>query len=210
MPLMWPFLIIGFIALFALVIRFFIPEFIYVVRSAILRIRMAKFFFDLRAQRQIPDTLYSELYLADLRVEASLGDLDYALDRIKKIREFYLAFVNTRAKQPDLAQRWKPQICIVEAANLLSNIAARLESRPQDKTITVDSHQLLAFICGQSQPPDPQQPPTGPTQVFKAKEVEEWFSAHPMSIEQISELLFAAIFAVAYRYRAQQNQQSSR
>ncbi|QQS47649.1 MAG: hypothetical protein IPM66_03050 [Acidobacteriota bacterium] len=196
-------LIFGMVILMALLIRLILPEVIYIIRAAVTRIRYAKYFLDLRSGRPSNTEKFVNLFVANRRTEASLIAMGHSLERINEIRELVFVYSNAKNHQY-IARKWKPQHCIVEAANLLSNLASRIEPIGQSKEQIVDAESILAFIYKQ------QHPEYGNVDGPSAGEIERWLQEHPISIEQLSEIVFSAIFGIAYRYRKQRDEERGR
>jgi hypothetical protein len=74
---------------------------------------------------------------------------------------------------------------------------------PENNHSTLDANELLLFVSNTIRKG------RGESPLEKAHEVEEYFIENPMSIEQISEILIAAVFGVAYRQRSQKSAQTN-
>jgi len=193
-------IIIGLAALILMVIRFILPEVIYTIRAAVNRIRYAKAFLDIAAGKSINEDEYKNLLVNDSRTEASLIAMGDSLERINEIRELVFVFSHTRNHQY-LARKWKPQYCIVEATSLLGNLARRIEPINESADHIVDAHTILDFIYQQQHMPQSEK-----KKRMNAADLEKWLQENPISIEQVSEIVFSAIFGIAYRYRKQREE----
>jgi len=204
---------LGIAALIFLFIRLFMPDFIYVLRSKVLLMRSWRHSYEAEADPNTPNDVQYKIQIADIRVEAAMQDHSYTLKRVEKIRELYHA-ISILLKKKNISKKGlDPQLCIIEAANLVSKLAERLDPIPdQDDRRTVDAYNLLLFIYKNHQPTQDQNAPQRPRIVSKEemKELEDWFSDknHLISIEQTTELLLAAVFGLVYRSKVQEEKKS--
>ena len=187
-------IVVGIVVLMALVLRFIQPELIYGFRQALITVRTNKVFLDQEAGRPHADRTFLDLILTDLRYETRYYDERYVLQRITKVRELSRML---DSKRNGLAKGSVPRdgICIIELSNMLKNLGENLIPGLQYAGATVDASTLLAFIGNRMREKE------GLGQFKKEREVEEWFSTHPVSIDQTVEILIAAAFALAYRQR---------
>ncbi len=186
----------GAMVLFALVLRFVLPELIYGLRQEIVRVSMTKAFLDRRAGRSVPKERFAALLTKDFRYESSDRSERYALERITKIRELY--HISQHPHKRKWFRKPKPQLCITELANLLVNLATHIRPLDESNQSSLGATNLLLHICNTIRQTKQAE------SLAKAKEVEEYLTQNPMSIEQISEILIAAVFAIAYRQRARE------
>ncbi|MEP7338899.1 MAG: hypothetical protein ABI977_14285 [Acidobacteriota bacterium] len=200
---------LGIVGLLLMCVRLFAPDFIYVLRSKVLLVRSWRYSYEKDAgQNQREEDRY-KIQIADIRVEAAMYDRSYTLRRVEKIRELYHA-LSILLKKEDIKNKedLTPQLCIIEAANLVTNMAERLAPIPdQDDRRTIDAYRLLLYIYQNHQPAQDNQAPERPRIITKEemKKLEEWFSGkdHLISIEQVTELLLAAVFGMVYRFKVQ-------
>lgn len=191
-------LLSGF-TLLALIIRFIQPELIYTIRQTIVKVKTNKAFLDYDANRFNTANTFPDLLMKDFRYETRDYDEKYVLQRVMKIRELYRILDLRRPAVPGLTRERKPQVCIIELASLLGNLARHITPDLKFSYSTVGAQDLLAFIGNQIITKHPGQSP-----LKNEKEVEEWFAEHPVSIEQVIEILNTAVFGLAYRQRTQQ------
>jgi hypothetical protein len=207
---MFFYLLVIIVALFLLsilVLRFVQPEIIYIVREQLIKVGISRVVLEQEANRgKDHNERYNELTLKEFRYETLGHTAEYALDRAGKIRELYSVMDAKRAEEmPELEAERRPQICIVELANLLHNMGWRLTPRIREEYKTIKADAILRFIAlqicaeggeeaaaGQQNAPQPLEQPS---------DVVEWFQKNPISIEQAVEILLAAVHSLAYRLR---------
>lgn len=181
--------------LLLLVVRFVQPELIYSVRHALIQVRSTKVFRDAFAKRFTESKVFPELLGDDLRYETRDYDEEYVLQRVNKIRKLYR--VLSRRPLPGNSNDRKPQVCIVELAGLLNNIARHTKPDRKFHYATTDASLILRLIANELRKKKDL------SELKDAKDVEDWFTANPISIEQVIEILIAAVFSLAYRQRVQ-------
>ena len=188
-----PWIIITLI-LGGLILRFVNPELLYSVRQLLVKIGMKKVFLDRKAGRDDVSGTYNRLLIKDFRYETVGNDWVYALRRVNKIRELYSTLDWQREEGvPGLPrEERKPQDCIIELANLLGNLGGRVQPEMDIDHKTVKAGDILRLIGNEIKDPT-----TGP--LAEDGEVERWFMEHPVSIEQVIEVLIAAVFCLSYR-----------
>lgn len=194
--------IVSAIILLFLVLRFIHPELIYIVRHALIQVRSTKVFLDNNENRFVNRNAFPDLLGEDLRYETRVYDDKYVLKRVDKIKELYR--VQIRRPSALISKRVrKPQICIVELANLLGNLGRHMTPDKKFSYSVVDAASLLTFIGNEIRKKD------GEPLLENMEEVEAWLKANPISIEQIIEILIASVFGLAYRKRVQDEDQKS-
>src|ERR1044072_8591227 len=199
-------IIVALFLLSLLVLRFVQPELIYIVREQLIQVGMSRVFLEQEAGRgKEHNERYSELRLKGFRYETLGNTAEYALDRAGKIRELYSDMDARRAEEmPGLEAERRPQICIVELANLLHNMGWRLTPRGRDEYKTVKADAILRFIALQMCKESGEEAASGPSAVpplAQPSDVVKWFQENPISIEQAVEILLAAVHGLAYRLR---------
>ncbi|MEA2174589.1 MAG: hypothetical protein QOD00_2181, partial [Blastocatellia bacterium] len=196
------FVIISAILLLFLILRFINPELIYIVRHALIQVRSAKAFLDNYENRFTHVNAFPDLLGEDLRYETRVYDEEYVLKRVDKIRELYRVLI----RKPSLFSKRerKPQICIVELANLLGNLGRHMTPDKKFSYSIIDAPTLLTFIGSEIQKRDGKPP------LQNIEEVEAWLKANPISIEQVTEILIASVFGLAYRKRVQDENQKQK
>lgn len=187
--------LLSVIILLFMILRFVQPELIYIVRHTLIKVRAAKVFRDSAAYRFTPPKSFPSLLGDDLRYETRDFDEKNILKRVDKIRELYRVLV----RRPHMfdTKKNKPQVCIVELAGLVGNLGRHMLPDRKFNYPTLDASALLAFI-GNEMRNEKDLPP-----LKDVAQIEAWFIANPISIEQVIEILIAAIFGMAYRQRVQ-------
>ncbi len=186
------------ILLVALVVRFVQPELIYGLRRAIIGVRMNKAFLDQDAGRVGIDRSFADLIITDLRYETRDYDYRYVLQRITKLRELS-RMLSPRSRITDSKKAPEAAICVIELAGMLKNLGEQISDQSEDHSAggAVGASTMLALIGNTKRGRDGLKPFT------KEHEIEEWFCEHPVSVDQVVELLIAAAFALSYRQRSQ-------
>ena len=183
--------------LLGLFLRFIQPELIYSVRNALIRIKANKAFLDAQAQRRNRSYLFPRLLVQDFRYESLDYDEQYVLIRVMKIRELYRVLDLRRDSVNGLPKERKPQVCIIELANMLGNLGKHVSPEVRFKDHTIGANAILTFIGNE---------------IRKSKnlpafqddaEVARWFTEFPITIEQTIEIMISAVFGLAYRQRSQ-------
>jgi hypothetical protein len=205
---MTPVLLLFVFCIFCLVfllVGLVFPEFFYDIRSAVIRVKMAKVFYDIYEGKNPSEELYKELRLADIRAEfsriATGNGRSYATDRIRLLRERYSSFAREIPKMPHLAEKYKPQLCITEAANLVSWLSKRLVVIAEDQPKPVGAEELLKFIYDSYQAKTGAEGESG---TGSGDPVIKWLRDNPMSVEQIMEILITVLYGLTYRLEAQE------
>jgi hypothetical protein len=190
-----------------LVLRFVQPEIIYIIREQLIRVGINKVIIEQEADRgKNHNERYNELTLKEFRYETLGHSTEYALERAGKIRELYSAMDAKRAKNiPELEAERKPQICIVELANLLRNMGEHLKPETEYDYKTVKADAILGFITLQisTEQGGVDESEAAAAPMPPPSDIVHWFQTHPISIEQAVEILLAAVYGLAYRLREQ-------
>lgn len=182
--------------LILMVARFIQPEMLYAVRHALGHVKSTKAFLDYYDRRFVDGKRFPDLLGEDLRFETRDSDEEDVLSRVDKIRELYRVQV-LKHLVPGVKKFGKPQICIVELAGMLVNLGREVKPERQFRYPIVDGERLLKVISDEIRIKNGQQP------LKTVAEVEKWFTNHPISIEQVIEILISAIFGLSYRQRVQ-------
>jgi hypothetical protein len=204
--------IIGSFLLFVLILRFVQPELIYSFRQTLVKIGINKVYLDQADGREGLTPRYNSLLIKDLRYETLGHDSSYALKRINKIRELYSTLDSDRAQVSESKNIRKTVICIVELANLLKNLGENVIPTREFRYPTVKADEILMRVANHIRTSENSTDTSreGVSDLTSDNEVEEWFMENPMSIEQIIEILNAAVFGLAYRQRADEIYESRR
>jgi hypothetical protein len=175
-------------ALVLLVIRFVQPELIYSVRRALVAVGMNKAFIDKRAGRDNVNRRFKALLVSQARFETRIYNIAMLQDRVVKISELYRLLDPRR----HLIRSERPQVCIAELGSLAAELGRTLETNPEHNAPIVKASALLKHIADgilQSQDDKP----------LDEERVDRWFINNPISIEQVIEILIAAVIALAHR-----------
>jgi hypothetical protein len=189
------FIVVGFIVLIVLVIRFIQPELIYSVRQALVEVRTNKAFLDWQEGRSSAAAAFSRQLIKDVRYETREYDEEHVLWRVNKIRELY-RLLDPRRKSVGSHTASRDRVCIVELAEMLKNIGMHVTPRVEYAGAVVGADGLLTFLANSVRESE-----NFPVLENDA-EIQSWFSEHPISIEQTVEILIAAVSALAYRQSA--------
>ena len=182
-------LMLGYLGLLFLVLRFVQPEIIYWVRQAIVEARKNRAFLLVDANEKVGS--YPELLVADLRPEGVPRDLKDVLARVTKIRELYAVLDWRRPKGRELARSHKPNVCILELGNILKSLALRIKPSKDVVYSAMKANEILLQVARHRG--------LGVSDDASDNEIERHFLEHNISIEQINEILVACIYAVNYR-----------
>ena len=175
-----------------LLLRFVQPEFIYSIRREVVMVASNKAFIDKMAGRDDVDAAYKQVLLSEARLESRTYDeISILQDRIVKITELYRLLDSRR----NIAKTQKPQVCIVELGALLTNLGRGVEANPEHNAPVVKSGALLKYIADGILMSRNEAP-------VDEKAVDRWFIKNPISIEQVVELLIAAVVGLAHRRQA--------
>jgi hypothetical protein len=186
-------IVIALTALLLLLTRFVQPELIYSVRKGLVMIGGNKAFIDKDAGRDNVDKRYKQLLVHDARYETRTYDEIFILqERIVKITELYRLLDPSRP----LATPQKTKVCIVELAALLANLGRTIEEDPENNAPIVQAVALLKQIANGVRASQDEEP------IQDDEEIDSWFIDNPITIEQVIELLIAAVVALAHRRQA--------
>lgn len=190
-------LLVGAMMLVLMILRFVQPELVYWLRKAFAGVRRNMLFLRRDEDKDFDNTEYIEIYLNDLRPEGVPGSCREVLARVTKIRELYSLLDLNRVRVRELPVAHRSNICIVELANMVSALAKNLEPSPRVSHRISKADQLLRLLAGER----------GDRSFGKntgEEEIAEHYQTIPISIEQINEILIAAIYGMAYRLESQE------
>jgi hypothetical protein len=190
------------VLLLFLILRFIVPELIYIVRGALIQVRSSKTFLDYDANRFVRREAFPDLLVEDLRYETSLYDEQYVFKRLDKIKEQYR--VLTMSPPSFFKRERKPQVLIGELADLVGNLGRHVTPEKKFRYSIVDAPSLLTFIGNEIRKKN------GQPSLKNMEEVEAWLAANPISIEQVIEILIASVHSLAYRKQVQDEEQKQR
>lgn len=176
-----------------LVMRFVQPEIVYGIRRGLVMVSTNKVFIDKMAGRPHTAKTFRELLMREARYETRTHDEIFILqDRIVKISELYRLLDLRRG----LVKEQKPQVCIVELGGLLQNLGRRIEANPEHNDPVTRAGALLGYIGNGIRTSNNEVP------FDNDEEIDQWFIDNPISIEQVIELMLAAVIGLAHRQQA--------
>ncbi len=191
-------LVFGTIAAVFLAIRLLFPELLIILRAALVSVQMNKAVLDYTNGDRV-GTMMTELMVRDLRWAKQDTDRASVLARISKIRELY-RILDIRTRKSNGAHPTPSNaVCVVELSNTLIRLVRETPPRPEFGDPCVEAQSLLLIIANHIRTVNNE------SMLSKDKEVEDWFSQHPISLEQVVEILIAAVFGLAYRLDAEQS-----
>jgi hypothetical protein len=180
-----------------LIVRFFQPELIYGLREQLIAVRTNRLFLDVEAGKAVSPASFPLLLGRGFRYETRLHDEKYVLNRIVKLRELYRLLVGRFRDDPRLLRGdQQPQVCIRELAKLVENLGRHAVPSGEYQRPVVNATALLRYISNEVRKVQ------GEGELQTEREIEQWFSEEPISVEQAVEILCAVAFALAYRQRA--------
>jgi len=149
-----------------------------------------KVFIEKEAGRDNVEARYKQLLIHDARYETRTYDEIFILqDRIVKITELYRLLDPSRA----LATAQETQVCIVELGYLLANLGRTIQTDPENNEAVIKASALLKHIANSVRASQDEEP------IKNDEEIDTWFIDNPITIEQVIELLIAAVVALAHR-----------
>lgn len=185
--LLWIALVMCIVALILITIRFVYPELIYSIRRASVEVDTNRAFFEYDKKNPKASELFNKAQIKDIRFEVSTPDDEGLRSRIANIKKLYhLARRDEEASET-------PKECLIELANLLAYHGTHLKPDPEVRhPLCVDNEllELLARAIVSKEQFDDASTPV---------DVQSWFEHHPVSIEQILEMLSAILHTLAYR-----------
>jgi hypothetical protein len=195
------------IALLFLVIRFVQPELLYSARQALLIVRANRAFLGYGHDPLANHDLQMALEM-DSRFEAPALDGNYVEQRLLKISKLYRLLDSRRGGT--VRRSHGPQLCIIEAANLIAQLGRQTTPRPEYRQALVPARALLAHIANEvtrsrepiSTAKEAKEASEG-VGIIRDEEVRNWFLENPISVEQEVELLRAAAYGLLYRHQAE-------
>jgi len=187
------------VCLIALVLRFMQPELIYAVRRGVAAVTTRRAFLEYDAKCETaPNKALAASLMGGLRYEMRFCSPDYAIERVGKLRELYRVLDPRRSVNDGLGQRQRPQVCIIELANLLGSLGRRIDVHVELNPPVIGSAALLLHIANQIRKSEGYG-------ALSLEELELWLTDTPISIEQSIEIVSAAVIALAYRLRQQES-----
>jgi len=196
-------LILLVVMMIALVLRFVIPELIYALRSAIVRVRVTEAILARQKGEDVQGRLPS-LLLRDYRYECATARDEYVVERISKLRELFYDLTWHREPHAAPGQHRDPQVCIVELGGIAANLGKEIRPNTLYNDAVMDAHILLRHVANHAA--RGQDVELGAT----SSDLEKWFVEHPTSIRQINEILSSAALAMVYRLRTQRTEAKKR
>lgn len=184
----------------ALIIRFVQPNLIYSVRQGLVMVRANKAFLDKMAGRSDASPEFLQLLMHEARWENRDNDENEILERVIKIKELYRILDLRRPVLEKFRKEQKPQVCIVELASLLSNLGGRIKPNVEHNHTIINDSAILKFIGNQIRLAQ------GEKNFAHDEDVDEWFIENPISIEQVIEIMIAAVVGLAHRQQAAQEE----
>lgn len=179
--------VLGIIFFIFLILRFFQPELIYTLRQAIVKVEITKSFLEMDEKKDGYKQRYHKALAKDFRSESRRCDRPYVHQRLQKVKELYNL-------QDSIHEEKNYQNCIVELANLLSNIAQNLTLKRDYKYHLTYANEILNFLKDKRVEKD-----VSSVKPVESNSIEEWFKANPISVEQSVEVLVAVINALLIR-----------
>ncbi len=179
------------VALVLMLLRFVEPDIIYWFREVLVDVRKNLAF--LHADVGRPFAGYQLLLIRDLRPEGVPREPREILSRVMKIRELYPLLDFRENEIPDFVEARNSNVCIVELANMLRSLAGNIQPSPDIAPMVMNAYEHLARLVEFR---------TGAKAVDE-ESVERHFTDKPVSIEEVSEILVAAVYALTYRLRMQ-------
>lgn len=218
MKLLW--VAFSLLALTLLVVRFVQPVFIYWLRELVVEIRMNKTMLESdragdgeRRRDGYPARdgnggrdpngyrrEYIRLMVMDLRPDGVSGERQKILPRVLDVRKLYSLLDPRREQVKDLPQVRSSQKCVIELANMLASLARDLEPNASFDYSSIKADELLHMIVqrrGEKSGELAGLPARDDEDLDEKLEV--YLRERPLTIEQLNELLIAAIHATAYR-----------
>jgi hypothetical protein len=182
--------VLGVICFIFLILRFFQPELIYTLRQAIVKVEINKALLDMDADKDGYEENFQNALSKDFRSESRRFDRRYVHERLQKVKELYHL-------QHVINDEKNYQSCILELANLLSNIAQNLSLERDNRYNLTFADEILEFLKNTREEKDPK------TIVPVTEGIEKWYESNPISIEQCVEVLIAVINALLIREKQQ-------
>ncbi len=194
--MLW-FLIIVVLTIFlALIIRFVQPDLIYGLRQGLVMVRANKAFLDKMSGRSDVNPDFLKLLMHEAKWENRDNDENEILERVIKIKELYRILDLRRPVPEEFRKEQKPQLCIIELASLLGNLGMRVQPNVEHNHTVVNDRAILRFIGNQIRLAQNEK------EFTPEESVDEWFIEYPISIEQVIEIMIAAVVGLAHRQQA--------
>lgn len=215
MKILW--ISLNLLALALLIVRFVQPVFIYWLRELVVEIRMHKTMLksDRSGQgaRREDAGLRREflrLMVIDLRSEGVSGERRKILPRVLDVRKLYNLLDPRREKIKDLPQMQNSQKCVIELASMLGSLARDLKPNENFDYSSIKADELLHMIVQRrgEKSGDVGGLPDAEDEDLDEK-LEAYLQEKPLTIEQLNELLIAAIHATAYRLEGDERRQEA-
>ncbi|HZH30523.1 MAG TPA: hypothetical protein VEY11_07145 [Pyrinomonadaceae bacterium] len=177
--------------------RFVQPELIYSLRQGLVMVKGNKAFIDKVAGRPNVDVVFRKLLMNEARYETRTHDATYILnERINKIKELYRLLDLRRPVPPEFIPEQKPQVCIVELGGLLANLGRHIEANIEHNDPVVNASALLRYVGNEIKASQ------GDLPFENDEEIDNWFIQNPISIEQVIEIMIAAVVGLAHRQQS--------
>ena len=186
-----------------LVVRFVQPLVIYWLRELVIAVGMNKAILESgSAERQGAkwdrerSRKFIQLMVMDLRPEGASGRRQKILPRVLDVRKLYSLLDPRRQQMKDLPQVESSRKCVIELANMLASLARELEPNASFDYSSIKADELLHMIVHRRAQKNreadglPQQ---------DDEELQAFLQEKPLTIEQLNELVIAAIYAPAFR-----------
>lgn len=183
--------VLSALALILLLLRFVEPEIVYWFREVLVDVRKNLAFLRAAAGEHVEG--YQLLLIRDLRPEGVPREPREILGRVMKIRELY-SLLDFRGKEVrEFVQARNSNVCIVELANILRSLAGNIRPSKDIQPTVMNAYEHLAHMVEFRSGGEP----------ASEEDVEQHFTKNPVAIEEVSEMLVAAIYALTYRLKVQ-------
>jgi len=184
-------LALNLLAILVIVIRFVHPRIIYWLRDIVVASRVKRDVLTAKDGRErLGRGRFASSLDRSLRYQVSGSTPEAMRWRCTRIRQLFGMMserengaARDRGPRPDLAGT------IMELADMVHGLGSRIPADYDTATPVVGAESFLAqsISCVQGNAP------------LNSEATEDWLAANPMSVEQIGELLIAAVYALAFR-----------
>lgn len=189
-------LLLVFGGLVLLLIRFIHPRALYGVRHVHQLAEARKLFLRKLEGQDVPTERFVHLLSRDFRHESVDENRQVVLTRVSRIRELFRLLSPARQDLPRGMLLPSVALCVTELAQIIGNMSRRLRSEGEYDYDLVPAHIVLSSVAEKIE-----EKAGGVFRFTNEREIEEWFGQHPISIEQVVEILSAVVFALAIRER---------
>lgn len=178
-----------------LAVRFIYPNIFYLLRNRLLSFHyVVSILRSLEADDEGEVSDSGSYLMRDLRTYADPGSIEEGLKRVVKVRQLYECLDVSRARSSRDDDAEHSYVCIQEMSLVVKALSERLVPDSRYNRHIVGADDILGLIAGFLEDQEIS---------HEESSVQDYWTENPIGVEQLTEVLAACVFAIAYRVKAQ-------